>query len=146
MTLPDRLRDMGYTEEDLDESNPYNVKGTNMDTQELQSLLSGFYGTEQWYRHPLVRECLYTDGVKAFAEAAGAYWLLDILATEVWPLQAQESFLNIIFKVTEDKGVITVDDGNDNEVWSRVIDHTDCPAGEWQFYLTDNVILLPSEY
>lgn len=34
-------------------------------------------GAAQWYRHPLNRKALYTDGVKYLAEKAGAYWLVD---------------------------------------------------------------------
>lgn len=108
--------------------------------------LKQFIGTEHWYRHPLVRAVLYTDGVKFFAEKAGAYWFLDILATEVYPLLKKEPFLLIRLIVQGHKAQILVDDGNDNQLWERDIEFTDCPEGEWWFYFTDNVILLPSEY
>jgi hypothetical protein len=39
--------------------------------------LAGFMGTEQWYRHPIVKNTLYTDGIKYVAQKAGAYWLID---------------------------------------------------------------------
>jgi hypothetical protein len=39
-----------------------------------------FTGSEHWYRHTMVRDVLYTDGVKYVAETADAYWLIDEIA------------------------------------------------------------------
>jgi len=115
--------------------------------QELREKLAYYTGTEQWYRHPLNRGMLYTEGVECFAEEAGAYWFLDIVATEVFRLQEAEHFLVIELQVeSSDVCRIVVSDGNDNDVWMRGIDYTDCPLGLWKFYLTDNVIMLPGEY
>ena len=61
----------------------------------LRADLSAFIGTEQWHRHALNRHMLVTDGVKYFAETAGCYWFLDIVATEVFRLQATHPFLLI---------------------------------------------------
>ena len=47
--------------------------------EELEAGLRQFYGTEVWYRHPLFRKCLYTEGVQYLAEHGGAYWLLDLI-------------------------------------------------------------------
>ena len=44
------------------------------------------------------------------------------------------------------KADIRVSDGNDAVLFKRHIHFTDAPAGTWRFYLTDNVVLLPSEY
>ena len=109
--------------------------------------LSGFFGTDEWHRHWLGK-MLYTDGVKYFAEEAGggAYWFLDIIATEVLPLQEKEEFIHIAMTVNDGKALITAGDGNGNKLWQRALDFTDCPEGTWEFYLTDNVLLLPSEY
>ena len=50
-------------------------------TKTLQEAdLRQFTGTEHWYRHPLARKVLYTDGVQHVAEQGEAYWLLDSLA------------------------------------------------------------------
>ena len=45
-----------------------------------KSDLAQFTGSEQWYRHGLVRSILFTDGAKYVADKAGAYWLLDEIA------------------------------------------------------------------
>lgn len=108
--------------------------------------LSGYTGTENWYRHHFVRDVTYTDGVKAFAELAGAWWFVDDSIIEYAPLMRQHGFLTITLNVSDTKAKITVDDGNDNVLATRNIPFTDCPAGQYRFYFTDNVLLLPSEY
>jgi hypothetical protein len=42
--------------------------------------LGQFTGSEQWYRHGIVRDVLYTDGAKYMADQGGAYWPLDEIA------------------------------------------------------------------
>ena len=111
--------------------------------------LAQFTGTETWHRHWLQRNLLYTDGVRFFEQNAGggAGWFIDIVATEIFGLLAKEGFLCISIKVVGNTPSITVDDGNDNILFERSnIEYTDCPEGIWKFYLTDNVLLLPSEY
>lgn len=124
-----------------------------------KSDLAQFTGTENHYRHGLNRTVLYTDGVKFFAERAGggAYWFLDILATELNDIRKTEGFLSIKLDV---KGTLSanvhtaqviVDDGNGNVLHTKDIAFTDCPVGEWKFYMADaggglSVIMLPSEY
>ena len=51
------------------------------DTIEIEMNLSQFSGTEQYHRNPFHGKFLYSDGVRYLAEAAGAYWLLDLLAS-----------------------------------------------------------------
>ncbi len=38
-------------------------------------------GTENYYRHSLVPNFLFTDGVKYLAENAECFWLIDIIAS-----------------------------------------------------------------
>ena len=112
----------------------------------LRADLTAFIGTEQWHRHALNRHMLVTDGVKFFAETAGCYWFLDIVSTEVMPLQATHPFLAILLDVHESEADIHVTDGDGLNLHRRHIHFTDAPEGLWRFYLTDNVLLLPSEY
>jgi hypothetical protein len=110
--------------------------------------LQQFTGTEQWFRHYLNPKMLYTEGVQHFAEKAGhgAYWFLDIVATEIMPLLEKEPFIVVRAFVDVSQASIKADDGNDNLLWTRHIEYTDCPPGSWTFYLTDNVLMVPSEY
>jgi len=120
-----------------------------MNSTELAQGLSQFIGTEHYYRHALGK-IKYTDGVKFFAEnaGAGAYWFLDIVGTEIVQLQQSEPFIHIVLDSSEleNRATITADDGNDNQLWSRRIEFTDCPPGVWEFYLIDGIMLLTREY
>ena len=93
---------------------------------------------------------LYTDGVQCFAEqggSQGAYWFIDIVATEVWPLLKKQPFMTIVLAVSEnDTAEITVGNGNGRVLKTRQIEDTDMQPGDWKFFLTDNVLLLPGEY
>jgi len=108
--------------------------------------LQNFTGTEQWYRHNLMHGTLYTEGVKYFADHAGAYWFLDIADTELFPLQDQHGFLSITMTVANEQAIITATDGNETTLWEKKISFTDCPDGEYHFFFTNNVLLLTSEY
>jgi hypothetical protein len=114
----------------------------------LSADLKMFTGTEQWFKHPLSSNFLYTDGVKFFAEhcGGGAYWFLDILATELADLQETEDFMSITLIVVDKSAKILVDDGNGNILHTREVDYTDAEEGAWKFFFTNNVLLLPSEY
>ena len=132
-----------------------------MRTQELKAALANYYGSETFYRHALNRRMTYTEGVQAFAKCAGAYWFLDIAATELFALlkvrrtcphaPRGEDFLSVLLHVEGTKAKITADDGNGNVLFTKSIDYThfpcmDCPEGEWRFFFTNNVLMLPSEY
>lgn len=43
--------------------------------------LRQFTGSLERFRHPLNRGVIYTPGVQFLAEQAGAYWLLDVIAS-----------------------------------------------------------------
>lgn len=110
--------------------------------------LSQFTGTENYYRtNPLFApDMVHTDGVQYFADTAGCYWLLDIIATEYFPLMKKEGFLSIQFVVEDGIGDICVEDGDCKVLKQKHIAHTDCPDGLYKFFLTDNVLMLTSEY
>ena len=110
--------------------------------------LTHFTGSEQWYRHGLVRKVLYTDGAQYVAETAGAYWLLDELAFgQSEPHIAAEEFQVWRLKVNPDQtALLSCEDGNDRVVFNKQIEYTDFPLDEITFYFTNNTILLPGEY
>lgn len=119
-----------------------------MNKQDLEAGLGNFWGTEQLFFHPLYPRMKYTDGVQFFAQHAGngAFWFLDIVGTEIHHLYAKrEEFINILLKSDGRKALITADDGNGAIFWKRDIEFTDCPAGEWQFFLENDTLCLPTE-
>ena len=117
--------------------------------------LSGFYGTEHLYSHklPMTPELRLTDGTKYFAEKCGAYWFIDIVATEFAPLLSEEDyiiFIEVAVKA-DNSALIYGHDGDKGDgqktLHTRDIEYTDLPApSEFKFILTDGVLMLPSEY
>lgn len=118
-----------------------------MDNVQLKHEMAQFTGTEHYYRHALGR-MMYTDGVKLFAENAGggAYWLLDIVGTELMQIHELEQFISIKLNAQDNKVDISAKDGNYTSLYKRHIEFTDCPDGEWEFYLIDGIMLLTREY
>jgi hypothetical protein len=116
------------------------------DPEQLRAEMLQFYGTEHLYRH--LGGGVYTDGVKFFADAAGAYWLLDLVFLDLLPFARQHhhEFAHLSVVVAKNAAALTADDGDGNTFWTRDIVFTDLPEGLWSFYLTDNTLLLPSEY
>ena len=112
----------------------------------LVNELDNFTGTESYFRHGLNRNFLYTEGAQYFAEQAGAYWFLDIMATEVAELQGDNPFISVEMTVKDQAALITATDGDETTIWDRRISFTDCPDGTYKFFLIDNVFLLRSEY
>ncbi len=120
------------------------------DTKTLtKEALGQFTGSENWYRHGLVRSVLYTDGAQYLAEHGGAYWLLDeiALAQRYKKRVAAQEFQNWSLKVKPDHTArLACDDGNGNVVYAKRIPFTDFPLSEVTLYCVNNTILLPSEY
>lgn len=109
--------------------------------------LSQFYGTENYYKTCMFAPNLvHTDGVQYFANEAGAYWFLDIVGTEFYPLTRREPFLSIKMTVANEKAKILVENGDCKVIKKKNISLTDCPEGSYTFFLTDNVLMLTSEY
>ena len=112
--------------------------------------LRQFTGSENWYRHGLVPNVLFTDGAKYVADAGGAYWLLDeiALAQRYEKAIAAEEFQlwKLAVNLDQHTGILTCDDGNGNIVFSKRIPFTDFPLEEISLYFCNNTILLPSEY
>lgn len=115
----------------------------------IEAKLHTFTGTEYLYRHPFVRQVLYTDGAKYVAQHGGAYWLLDEIAFAQKGNKrvAAEPFQVWKLQVNPDRTAkLTCEDGNGKKVTAKRLDYTDFPLAEIIFYFTDNVILLTSEY
>jgi hypothetical protein len=114
---------------------------------ELKAGLSMHTGTTRWFRH-WSRHFTYTEGVQYLAEKASAYWLIDLVAS--WcphPSIRHEEF--VVWKLTvrpDRTAVVIADDGNGKELTRQDIPWTDFPLDEVDLYLTDDTLLLPSEY
>jgi len=112
--------------------------------------LRQFTGSEHIYRHVLAPNVVYTDGVKYVAETAGAYWLIDEIAFSQMMKPIQKEEFQVWKLVKKDKNscqaILSCEDGNDNQIYSKEIGWTDFPLDEISLWYTNNTILLPSEY
>lgn len=108
--------------------------------------LARFTSTEQWYRHAVMRNVLYTDGVQYLAQQAHAYWLVDKIATlQLKPHISQEEFQVWRLVVSNYTAVLTCD-GDRVTLHSEHITFTDFPLNEIELWVEGGVILLPSEH
>jgi hypothetical protein len=110
--------------------------------------LMQFTGSENWYRHALNRNILFTDGAKHVADEGGAYWLLDAIAIcqRYEKPVAAEAFQVWKLVVRPDRTAkLTCEDGNSNVVYTQQLEFTDFPLDEITLWFENNVIYLPSE-
>ena len=100
-------------------------------------------GTAKYHRNWCNKRFIYTDGIMAVARAAGAFWLLDVLATEVVPGLLKlwdEHGVNANYlklSVTDNVGTLSVND------YSKHLTYTDFPDGEWLFYMMVDQVVEP---
>lgn len=112
-----------------------------------ESDLTQFYGTENWYQHPLMPMISYTDGAKYVADEGDAYWLLDTIAGAQYLSTVRGEEVQV-WKLTvkDERGTLTCDDGDGNIVYMQDIPYTDFPLPEIKFYFVGKTIMLTSEY
>jgi hypothetical protein len=134
------------------------MTATASKTREIDT--SQFTGTYTWTRHPF--GIYLTDGARYIADEAGAWWLVDAIAShqldrhvaaepfQVWTVRLDE---------TGPGCVLTCQDGNGNHVTDQDVAFTDYPEAERTLWLVDGavpdgtgdlvpgaVLMLPSEY
>lgn len=151
MAHPDRLS--GEEQQALYENG--RTKG-KLTLEELNRELNGFCGTQNYYRH-FTGFGNFTDGVKAMADKAGAYWLIDAIFShqikqkireipfQIWTLKVLRSELGK--NKNEPMAILEMNEDTDNPILvSQKIPYTDFPEGEMKLYFQNGVLFLPSEY
>jgi hypothetical protein len=110
--------------------------------------LAGFTGTEEYHTFSGLYPGYYiTDGVKYAADNYGLYWFLDIICS----YQLQDNVKNEPFQLwtlkrtVNDAFIVTADDGNGNILQKQKIPYSDFVMDQFNVYLVDKIILLPSE-
>ncbi|MDA8089530.1 MAG: hypothetical protein M0Z61_04840 [Nitrospiraceae bacterium] len=122
----------------------------------LQADLIQFTGTSGYYRwSALYPNMVLTDGARYLAEKAGAYWLMDAIASHIVyggnrKRMREEGFVVAKMKVNGRSARLTLDDGNGNVLARQRIGYTDFPKPGIELYAEYGdgrwVILLPSEH
>jgi Family of unknown function (DUF6876) len=117
--------------------------------EQLEAELAQFIGTRHYYRH--IGNMVLTDGAKHLADRAGAYCLMDVVAS--WQLAervACERFQLWKIEVHDHKATVMADDGNGKELARQEIPCTEFPLRSQSLYLVNDgkyrVLMLPSEY
>ncbi len=110
--------------------------------------LDQFTGTTHYYRHWLQRFVL-TEGVYYVGEHGGA-WIVDAIASHQTPKLLNEPMLQELqfwqLQVHEDRSaILKCLRDTDDVVLQQEIRYTDFPLSI-KFYLTQGVLMLPSEY
>ena len=115
--------------------------------------LSPFTGSEEFYRHQLVRSVLYTEGARYVFQTASAYWLLDKIATTgtMQSTLRREDFQVWRLKVEGSRATLTCEDGNHIVLHTEEISWTDFPEPGVELWMCgeeggERTIILPSEY
>jgi len=134
---------------------------------ELRARLQRFTGGGDQYRH--FTGLVYTEGVQYLAEQAGAYWLIDAIASwQTRPKVRAAPFQIWRLKVHADRSATLIGAEDIDEQghplhartpvdrafgrWTRgalarqAIEWTDFPLEEIKLYLQHGVLMLPSEY
>ena len=102
-----------------------------------------------WWKHWTGR-LTFTDGVKYLAEQAGAFWLIDLVASHQTPRLRQEEFQIWTLKVDRSKTPMAVAtcqaDTHAKVLVQQEIEYTDFPLPSIKLWLVDSVLMLPNEY
>ena len=110
--------------------------------------LALFTGSERMFYHPLFRSINYTEGVKYVSDNEAAWLVTDILAVVTGlPKVKREEFVVAELVVHADKSAtVTYTDGNEKKLHKQDYPITNFPLSDIKFFITDNVMMLPSEY
>jgi hypothetical protein len=119
----------------------------NLGRAEIEFGLRNFIGGETLYPHPLGLH--YTEGVHFLAEAAGALWLIDLIAS--WqpkamkdPMLREFQLWKLVVTGTKAAAICLRDLGD--EAFRQEVEYTDFPLPEISLYVEGGVLLLPSEH
>ena len=119
-----------------------------MNTQEFQSALSHFTGTQNYYR--VMPRLIITDGVKYLANKANSYWLVSAIYSHLvtQPIHSESVVARLV--VSGETANLVLEDGNDQVICEQHIEYTDFPLDEVTIYCSYQerlwVLLLASEY
>ena len=132
-----------------------------METQAIVNAVRDYIahttGTENHYQHALMKAFRYTDGIKYLAETAGAWWLVDLIASwqikpsvkacqfQVWYVEAPkapgEPWQVSCWTDTPYKG-------DSRAIAHQEIEYSDFPADllPLTLWVEGGVLLLPAEH
>ena len=119
-----------------------------LSAKEIKDIMNHATGTTAYHRFSQIPGYpVITDGMQAVAEAAGCYWLLDVIGSHQTNKKLDPAFQVWKLKVNRAENSAIVHGYNDDTlIITQKIPYTDFPLDEVKLFLIDGVILLPSEY
>ena len=120
-----------------------------------QDFLNHFTGSGEFYRH-WSKLLIYTEGVQAMAEVGKAFWLIDAITSyqldeRIQQNQALKDFQVwklVVEKADNQRGATLTMRGDSNQpvVITQKIEYTDFPLPEITLWVSNDTLMLPSEY
>ena len=116
--------------------------------QEILNIINHSTGITAYHRFSIIPGFpVITDGVLALAEAAGCFWLMDIIGSYQSNNALDKKFQVWTLTVNTEDHTAVARGYNDTElIITQEIPFTDFPLQELKLFLIDGIILLPSEY
>tara|TARA_Y100000310_G_C20372974_1_gene664396 strand:+ start:343 stop:708 length:366 start_codon:yes stop_codon:yes gene_type:complete len=119
---------------------------------ELKQELEQFTGSCEFLKDPF-NKCVMTEGFQYFMDKAECHWLFSDYAIEIMmtPKLKEQDFFVLKIVVKDNKGKVTLDDGNGNILHKKEYTYTDFPLEEYEFYIQKNELgsftfMLKGEY
>lgn len=119
--------------------------------EQILKELKHFTGSENFYKDYL--GVILTDGIKTFCELCSCYWLItDTASVLMTNFLNKEDFIVIKIKVNDNKSaVVTLEDGNNNKLYSQNYKKIDFVLNDFEFWAVFNEVgtytyMLKSEY
>jgi hypothetical protein len=120
---------------------------TEENSMSLESELAQFIGGGDQYEH--FTKMRYTEGVKHLADNAGAYWLIDAIASYQHDKRLKPCGTFQLWELTVDNGTGKLEcrsDSGEPALITQEIEHTDFPLKAIKLYVEHRVLMLPGEY
>ena len=101
-----------------------------------------YYGTE--FYHSIMLGVKATDGVEYIMRNGYSWLVTDAIVVAKMKLQKEEFLVVTLKLLKEGDADMIITDGNEHELYKQHYNYTNAKR-EITFYITDNIVLLPSE-
>ena len=115
--------------------------------EEIRDIINQATGTTAYHIFsPIKGYPVITDGVRAVAEAAECFWLLDIIGSYQGDKRLDKDFQVWALTKNEDNSAKVQGYNDTTLIITQEIEWTDFPLHDIELWVENGVILLPSEH
>jgi len=108
---------------------------------DLNDIYAQSSGAGTWFRYSF--GFLITEGVKAIADSAGGYWLIDAIVS--YRRKEEHQFWTLLVRGSRAVLIMQEDSGKPFLVKQK-ISFTDFPQGRWKVWVINKTLMVPNEY